>query len=319
MIATVIFSLLFLLAIIGIGVWVAAVRGDRDGDDTFTGKLWGAILTIGGIVGGLIVLFSSIFVSNGIGEAKVYINPDGTIADTQLEPGFYTKAPWQDYVDFDLFSQEVLYAGGGDGGPAYSGGTVNGQEVTVAVGGISGGSTQANVDISITYSVDAEFVETIYGDYRNQERFTKQIIEKTILSTIRQIPSQYSAVEFRGDKRQEATDKILALLNEKLNKSGVDVGFVSIQDVRFPKEVEAALKDVETANQGVLKAEAEQRTAEVAAQTARIKAQGEADAIAIRNSTAPNDAVLRQLQIEAYGAGTVFVVPEDSTPFVTVK
>ena len=317
-----------LAAIIGLLVWISSVSElrkieagtSRKDDEAYTfGKWTGIIMFFVGTILALVLLLANSFVSNGIGEAKVYTNPDGTIQDTQLEPGFYTKAPWIEYQDFDLFSQEVLYAGGGDGGPSYSGGTVNGQEVTIAVGGVSGGSTQGNVDISITYSIDAESVKDIYSKYRNQERFTKQVIEKTILSTIRQVPSAYTAVEFRGEKRQEASDKILDSLNAKFSKLGVDVDFVNIQDVRYPAEVENALKEVETANQKILKAEADQRTAEVEAQTLIIEKQGQADANAIVTESLTPE-VLQKAYIDALNkANTIYVVPGNTTPFLQVK
>lgn len=330
-----IFALLFFILVI-VGAYLSVSFGKKRkaaeekhaesgrgyDSDTASGYRFGALISriVAGIfaVLGILFIFFATVVSNGVGEAKVYTNPDGTIAFTQTNPGWQVKAPWQDYADFDLFSQEVLYAGG-DTAPSYSGGQVNGKEVTVSVGGVNGGSTQANLDISVTYSIDAESVEGIYREFKSQERFTKQVIEKTILSTIRTVPGQYTAVEFRGDKRGEASDTILDRLNSKFTDLGVEVNFVNLQDVRYPENVETALADVEAANQQAAKAEAQQRQAEVEAETKRITAQGDADAIAIRNSQAPNDAILKQMLIEAYGAGTVFVVPEGSQPLVTTK
>lgn len=278
-------------------------------------SLVSGLIGVGAIIAGVAVLFFSSFYTQGVGEAKVIVNFDGTVAGENLDPGAGWKAPNQSSVDFDLFSQEVLYAGGGDSAPSYSGGTVSGQQVTVAVGGVSGGSTQANVDISIVYSLDAESVSTIYTKYKSQERFTKQIIEKTILGTVREIPAQYNAIEFRGEKRAEAGDKILDALNTKLNKYGVTVDFVNIQDIRFSDSVEAALTKIEEANQAVQEAEALQRKKTVDAETKRIEAQGTADANAILNASLTPQ-VLQQKYIDALGEGTVYVVPEGSTPLV---
>lgn len=329
-----IFSILFILGAVGviagsIGIGRKLKAGtysteksqyNSDPSEKDKAEVVQFFLRVGGgilvVLAGLFFAFSTVY-SQGVGEARVIVNLDGTVAGENIKPGFGFKAPWQDTVDFDLFSQEVLYAGG-DTAPSYSGGQVSGKEITVSVGGINGGSTQANADVSVTYSVDAAFVGDIYADFKSQERFTKQVIEKTILSTIRQVPSQYSAVEFRGEKRQEATDAILDQLNAKLNKLGVTVDFVNIQDVRYPEEVEAALKAVETANQNAQKAEADQRTAEVEAETKRIVAQGVADANEILNVSLTPE-ILQQQYIEALKAGTVFVVPEGSTPLVGTK
>lgn len=287
-------------------------------DDTIAKRVWtgvtaGAVL-IALVVGG----FSTIYTQN-VGEAKVILNADGTIAGEKLDPGFGFKAPWQSFVDYDLFSQEVLYAGSGEGvTPVYSGGIVNGAEITTTVKGVNGGSTQGNLDISITYSIDADKVTELYQKYRTQERFTKQVIEKTILATIREVSPNYTAIDFRGGERGAATDSILKSLNEKLNGLGVTVDFVNLQDVRYSPEVEDALKQVEVANQNVLKQEADLRATEISAQQKVVQAQAEADANALLNASLTPE-ILQQRYIDALGEGTVYVVPAGSTPFITAK
>lgn len=326
MVAFVFSIIIALLAVAAFFVGGAMRRAYKRDGDSFYGN-GGVIAIVGGFVGligaALLLLFGSVIVSNGVGEAKVYTNPDGTIAFTQTTPGFQSKAPWQDYADFDLFSQEVLYASTYDGGtPAYAGGTVSGAEVTVSVGGVNGGSTQANLDISVTYSLDADEAEDIYTKYKSQERFTKQIIEKTILATIRQIPSAYTAVEFRGDKRGEAADRILAALNDKLNQYGVTVDFVNLQDIRYPENVEQSLADVEAANQQALKAEADLRAAEVKAQQKVVEAQATADANAILDASLTPNVLTSQYYntLKSIGeGGNLVVVPSGSTPLVNVS
>lgn len=314
------FVFAIILAVIAIvtliigAVWYGIRK--KSGDDLL-GPGWTIASGVIMLIGAGIFIIPATTYTQGVGEAKVFVDVSGKITGSDLDPGWGTKAPWEDAVDFDLFSQEVLYAGG-DTAPSYSGGEVSGKEVTVAVGGISGGSTQANVDVSIVYSLDADSVETIYNKYKSQERFTKQVVEKTILSTIRTIPSDYTAIEFRGGGRAEASDRMLTVLNDKLGPQGITVDFVNIQDIRYSETVQNALNEVENANQAVQKAEAEQRKVEVEAETARIKAQGVADANAILNSSLTPQ-VLQQKYIDALREGTVYVVPEGSTPFVTTQ
>lgn len=280
------------------------------------------VVAIIAAVGAAVCMFFATFYANGVGEAKVLVNSiDRTVVGTIEEPGSGFKEPWVDFVEFDLFSQELIYAGKGGDAPSYSGGSVNGAEVTVAVGGASGGSTQGNVDISVTYSLDAASVQDVYTSYRSQERFTKQVIEKTILSTIRAVPSQYSATEFRGERRAEAAETIAAVLDEKFKTLGVEVEFVNIQNVTYPDEVEAALKDVEVSNQKQQKAEAELRAAEIAAQQKVVEAQGEADANdVLAASLSPQ--ILQQRYLETLrklaGAGNLVVVPEGFNGLVNV-
>lgn len=291
------------------------VEVDERSTRIFRGALlWSGLAAIGL---GLVMFLPSVIYTQGVGEAKVFVDVSGKVVGSDLDPGWGTKAPWQEAVDFDLFSQEVLYAGS-DTAPSYSGGAVTGREVTVSVGGLDGGSTQAEVDMSVVYSLDADQVESIYKDWRSQERFTKSIIEKTILSVARQIPSSYTAIEFRGEKRGEAADRMQEAIIDKLGKAGIADVLVNIQDIRFSETVQDALNEVENANQAVQKAEAEQRKVEVEAETARIKAQGVADANAILNTTLTPE-VLQQKYIDALKEGTIYVVPDGSTPFIGTK
>lgn len=247
---------------------------------------------------GVLFLFFATFWQNGEGEAKVLIhNVERTIEGKIESPGSGFKPAWYDTVDFDLFSQELVYAGGQES-PSYSGGTVNGKEITVSVGGTSGGSTKANIDATFVYNLDADKIDVIYKEFKSQERFTKMVVEKTVLSVTRQVPSGYSAIEFRGAKRGEAEQAITDALNEKLSKYGVEFSQVTIQDVRYPESVENALTAIEEANQKVQEAEAAQRTKQVQAETKVIEAQAEADANRIlAESLTPG--VLESRRIEA--------------------
>lgn len=264
-----------------------------------------------------IVFFSSSFYTQGVGEGKVIVNIDGTVAGENLEPGAGWKAPFQEFSDWDLFSQELIYAGNGSEAPTYSGGTVNGAEITTSVSGLSGGSTQANVDISVTYSVDAEQITELYNKYRTQERFTKQVIEKQVLTIARQIPSGYSAVEFRAE-RGDVAEAMKKKLNEVLNKIGVQVDFVNIQDIRYNDQVEDALRRVEVANQNVQEQEALLRAKEIEAQQLVATATAEAEANRLlAESLTPQ--ILQQRYIDALKKGTIYVVPEGSTPMVGAR
>jgi regulator of protease activity HflC (stomatin/prohibitin superfamily) len=272
---------LILLGIAVIAFIVAGVagaklaRGSGYEEDNRLTRGWGigvgVVLTA---IGALFIVFATTYTQD-VGESKVIINLDGTVVGQDTTPGFGTKAPWQEVNNWDIFSQEVTYAGNENGSPDYTDGSVSGQEVSTSVAN----GARANLDISIVYSIDGDAVEKLYREFRSQERFTKQVIEKTILSTIRDIPTGYSAVEFRGDKRGEAQDKMLKELNSKLNKLGVQVDFVNLQNVRYTEEVEQALKQVEVAEQEAKKAEAELRATEISAQAAVVKAKADADAL----------------------------------------
>lgn len=300
MFAVIVIVVLVIAALIAIGIGISQSSG--------IGWLTGVVLVA--LAGGVLI-FSS-FYTQSVGEAKVIVNFDGTVAGESLEPGVGWKSPLQKFNNWDLFSQEVAYVAGGD--TDYNGGTVNGPQITSSVQN----GARVDLDLSVVYSINAEKVTPLYKQFRTQERFTKQVIETAVRSATRDIPSQYSAVDFRGDKRGEAQKQIQDALIERLDKYGVVIDVVNLQEIRYTEDVEQSLKGVEVANQGAKKAEADLRATTISAQSKVVEAQAQADANAILTASL-SPQILQQRYIDQLGKGTVYVVPEGSTPLVGTK
>lgn len=263
--------------------------------------------------------------TQSVGQASVLINAGGTIAGQNTEPGFSLKAPWQSLSRWDLFSQSVTYAGGQSSSPDYTGGQVSGQSVTTSVLG----GAQAEFDLSVVYSLDGNAVEELFREYRSQERFTKQVIEPGILAVVRDVPSPYSPVKFRGEKRGEAQDLMLERLNDRLNQYGVSVTVVNLQNISFTAEVEESIKAVEVAQQEQAKAEANLRATEISAQAQIVEAEAKAKAAVAEaeGQAKANDIVaksltekvLQQKWIDAIReSGSTIVVPDGSAPLLNL-
>lgn len=256
--------------------------------------------------------FFSTFYTQSVGEAKVIKNFDGTIAGQDLTPGADFKAPWQSFSNWDLFSQELSYSN--DGSTNYSGGEVNGPQITSSVAN----GAQVNLDLSVVYSIDPESITELYKKYRTQENFTKQVIENAVRSATRTVPSQYSAVDFRGEKRGDAQDQITTALEDKLKPFGVKIEVVNLQEIRYTEDVENSLKAVEVANQKQAEAEANLRATETSAQAQVVEAQAAADANRLLSESLTPQ-VLQQKYIDAIANGkATFVVPEGSNPLIQV-
>jgi regulator of protease activity HflC (stomatin/prohibitin superfamily) len=299
------FILSLIFALVALGLIVYGLRKSELGAV--------AIGAVGLLIAAALFAFSITFTQDR-GQAKILVNFDGTVASEKLTPGIGFKAPWQKQVNFDIFAQEVLFAGQNGEAPSYSGGEVNGAEVTASVAR----GAQAAVDLQVVYSLDPEAVRDVYDRYRDQDRFTRQIVVPTILSTMRDIPSAYTPVEFRGEKRGEASDKLLKAMNDKLKDYGVVVSSVNLQDIRFTEEVENSIKQVEVAQQKEEQAQADLRATEVSAQAQVVEAQAAADANRLLSESLTPQ-VLEARRIEAMKKGTVYVVPEGSQPLVQTR
>lgn len=333
---TVIFAVLAALLFV---VWKRARFTDMVADKSATAK-YGAKVEIenrtpnriAGLAGGVALFFAILFLAfstvytQSIGQAKVIINAGGTISGVDATNGFGLKAPWQSSSDWDLFSQNLTYAGNKDDGtPKYAGGVVNGYEITSSVAR----GAQTDIDLSVTYNLSGDKVGDLYKRFRTQERFTKQVIEPKVLAVVRTVPTSYTPVEFRGEKRGEATQRIQDGLNEALSEYGIDVTQVNLQAIRYTDSVEDSIKAVEVAQQGEAEQQAKLRAATVEAQqkvveaqatadAARIAAQGQADANSTLSASLTPQ-VLQQRYLDSLKSGTVFVVPEGSSPLINVQ
>lgn len=265
-----------LLGLAGVGFLAAFFLGEK--------YLWKILTGVGLLLLAGLALLPATWWTNGVGEAKIAVDAFSREELYKIEgPGSGFKSAFVDFVDYDLFAQDLTYVGNDNGKPSYAGGKVTGNEVTVSVGGvtgddesITGGSTRANVDIQIVYSLGTKALSAIYQEYRGQEAFTERVIAPSIRTLITSVPSNYSPQEFRGSKKEDAAQAILDRANAKLEKYDVEVTFVNIQDVRYSDSVEASLAAIEDANQQAEKAEADARTATAQAAADLAKAQGAA-------------------------------------------
>ncbi|WP_182112792.1 MULTISPECIES: SPFH domain-containing protein [unclassified Actinotalea] len=300
---------------------------------------------------GALAFLPSVLYSQAAGQANVIVNIGGAVAGVDVTTGISVKAPWQSRSTWDLLSQTATYAGTGDGTPAYTDGNIQGREITVSLGRV-----QPNVDAQVSYSLqaDPEKIRTLYNRYRTQENFTRQVVQPVILSTMReapsnvrpdeqepvqvvdgeevveQVPGVLTPVQFRGEYRDDVEREILDGLNEDFSDYGVVVERVELQDIRFSEQVEASLDAVEAAQQRVQEAEANLEATRIEAQAQVVQAeQAAAAAIAEANGQAEANRLLaasltpeiiESRRIEALReAGAVYVVPEGSTPLVTVQ
>lgn len=322
-----VFSVILLLVAIVLFAILPRFAKEPDYQDPMAPRKIVLIWATGSLVIGLLFGFLSTVYTQSVGQASVITNLGGTINSQNVQPGFAFKAPWQQRHVWDLFSQSVTYAGSVEAAPLYTGGEVVGASITTSVKG----GAQADFDMSVAYNLNGDKVTELFSTYRTQERFTKQIIEPKILAIVRDIPSSYSPVEFRGEKRGETQSRMLERLNEELNDYGVEVTVVNLQNIVFTEEVENSIRAVEVAQQKEAEAEAELRATEVSAQAQvveaeaaadakRIQAQGEADANNLLEESL-TDRVLQQKWIDAIrdNKNSTIVIPDGAAPLLNLN
>jgi hypothetical protein len=294
-----IFSIIIALLAIG-----AIIVGDRG-------------MRVGGVIGLLVavgVFLPSILYGQAQGQVSFVINPGGGLARVDDTAGIGSKAPWQNIDTWDLFSRDLQYTGGD---PSYNDGEISGPFIQA---GVEGG-TIATFSLTGTYDLQGADYERLYKEFRNQERFTRQVIEPVLLPVAKSVPSAYSAVNFRGAGIVTAAQEIMVQVNERLEEYGVTFTVMAVGNPDFPDNVEAAIAAVEESQQNEAKAEANLRAATVEAQTQVEQARAAAEANRLLSeSLTPEVLEYKRLDtLKAIGeSGNLVIVPEGSTPFVQV-
>ena len=311
---TVIFMIIF--GIILIGGIVSFIYG-RKNDFTWTKVTGIAMMAVGGIACFLALLIGT-WVSNDVGKAQVFVDSINRriVGEPLTTPvgGPFMKSLFVDTVEFDLRQQELIYAGAPGQKPEWVGNrNIDGSEVTVQVGGAS-----ANLDATINYQLLPSQIIPIVTQYGSQSAFEIQVVKDQALSTVRQVPSGYTTNEFRGAKKGEAEQKMTDSIQTRL-KDYISGVAVSIQEIRYPQNIEQQLQEVESAKQEAEKAKAAQEKQRIENATALEKAKTDND-IKIANAKAEADAnreldksltpaVLKARQIEALTKANVVYVP----------
>lgn len=269
-------------------------------------------IALGGVAVAAIVTATSCVYSLDVGEVAVVRNFGGSVSGSQSEAGFHAKAPWQSAVKYDTRNNLINFYGDTD----YE--TTGGSEVGKQVSINDKSGAGANIDIQVNYSLRPDAAVSLYRDYGSQENFVAKYISNDLRSVTREVAGKYDTITMLTD-RGSFTRGVQKALSQKWKGMGLTVEQVSVQDVRYPKEITSAYAAAQAAEVQKQKAANEQETAKVEAETKRIKAQGEADANNALNSSL-SDNVLKQKYIDALSnAKNLTVVPDGSVPMIETK
>lgn len=262
-----------------------------------------------------IILFTSSFYTQEVGEAKVIKNFDGVIVREDTTPGADFKAPWQEITDWDILAQQAIYKGS-EGKPTSEGEKVRGPQIQFqAKGGVTG-----DIDVAVRYSIIADKVSEVQNSYTTQENFEQRLIDQDIRSVVRTVPATYSAIEVR-EKRGEIEAGIVEGLKARWEKAGVRVDSVALQGIRYSQQTEEGFTRIQQAQSNVATEQANLESAKVTAQQKVVTAQAEADANRILDSSL-TDKIIQQRGIDTLKAigekGNIIITDGKTIPMVSV-
>jgi len=262
---------------------------------------------------GLVLAGFSSFYSLDVGQASVLKDWTGNIVGTDTTQGVHAKSPWSTVIKYDVRNQRIVYAGAAGNQSDNSGGTADGSQITVQD---QSGVTD-NIDIAIRYSINPGAVTDIYRQYQTEANLQTKLIFNDVRSVVRSVPGKYTTLELLT-KRNDVQKDIQKALEAKWADDGIIVDDVALQEIRIPDSVRNSYAAAQEAQINVSKEQAKLDAAKVSAQQKVVKAEAQAKANDLLTASL-SPQVLQNKYLDALKAGTVYVVPEGSTPYIGAK
>ncbi len=152
---------------------------------------------------------------------------------------------------------------------------------------------QINVELRVLYRIPESMIVKMFRDYAGDP--FDSLVSPRVSEALKEVTAMQSAEQI-VKKREEIKAKTLEGAKAKVGNLLV-IEDIVIQNVELSKELETAIEAKMVQEQEAAKAKFTQAKAEIEAQTAIIKAKGEAEAIRVRGRAVQDNPGLVQLQI----------------------
>lgn len=220
------------------------------------------------IVAALVIGMFVTIIPNGYCGVQYSLN--GGVKDEVLTQGLHFVSPTVKVKEFTVANEQLILSKDARDGSEED------QSFNV--------STADNASISISFQMTYRFVEEdlvdTYKKFRgmNGQDIVNNRVSTVLKSKISEITTDYTMMDIYSGNRSEINTKLTDYLDQEFRAAyGIQVIDASIIDTHPDEQLQKAIDARVTALQNKQKAEAEQETAKVEAQTAIIKAQAEAD------------------------------------------
>ena len=220
------------------------------------------------IVAALVIGMFVTIIPNGYCGVQYSLN--GGVKDEVLTQGLHFVSPTVKVKEFTVANEQLILSKDARDGSEED------QSFNV--------STADNASISISFQMTYRFVEEdlvdTYKKFRgmNGQDIVNNRVSTVLKSKISEVTTDYTMMDIYSGNRSEINTKLTDYLDQEFRAAyGIQVIDASIIDTHPDEQLQKAIDARVTALQNKQKAEAEQETAKVEAQTAIIKAQAEAD------------------------------------------
>jgi prohibitin 2 len=153
---------------------------------------------------------------------------------------------------------------------------------------------QVNMKLRLLYRIPESSIVKIYKDYAGDP--FESLIEPRVQEALKEVTALQSAEQIVKQREQIKT-RTLNAAREKVGRELLIIEDLVLENIVLSKELEAAIESKMVQEQEAAKARFTQQKTQIEADTAVIRAKGEAEAIRVRGEAVRENPGLVQLQI----------------------
>ena len=230
------------------------------------------------IIMGVVVLVAALFL---LPSMFTYINPGnvgivihragGGVDPRPLDPGVHTRIPFATGIEeYPVFLRTIVLARSSNEG--------SGNNDEINVNSVEG--QPLSLDVSLSFELDPAQTPKLYSTFRTDiDQITHTFVKQAIRQSLQEVVGTEPIADVIGPKKAEATNRVRALIAQRLQPYGFEVKQFTINELRAPQAVMDAINQKNVMQQQALTAQNELQKNTFQAQGDSIKAAGRAKAI----------------------------------------
>lgn len=257
-----ILGILFLLCAIGAGIYFLfnfKSESDYTKDSAYFAGIVGVVLLTLAIG---CTIFASAYKQDP-GESIVIQSAGGKVLSVDETSGFGLTAPWNKTISFNVRNQKLSFHSGKDASDAVIKAPLK-------------GSSNADVSITVTYSINGECVGDVFNKYRTQERLEQDVLIPGIRDVVRLNTARFEPLNVK-EQRGTLSNDVLENLKTKFEKQCVTINNVDLGDISLDPDTEDAIVKRNERQIEVESAAADLEKAQIQAETKKVAAKADAD------------------------------------------
>lgn len=181
------------------------------------------------------------------GETGVKFNllTDG-VQEDEYDEGFHFKWPWVIVSKFNTKTQEYTMS------KVIEEGTLKRDD---RVRTVTSEGLYVDLDITVLSRIRADRADVIRQTIGTEGQYQEIIIRPTVRNSVREVISQYEAMDIYGEKRAIIEDEIYELMRAQLDERNIIMENLLIRDVELPKDLATSIEAKKTAEQDAFRME----------------------------------------------------------------